>query len=101
MSEPDIKMECIGYACPVQYEGTINGTPFYFRARGERWRMGIGEHPVEVAFGHREGWTKNLPYGDYKFAAGWMPVEEAEEIIKKCAVEFTAEQGENDEQAAE
>ena len=28
----EIEMECTCNACPVQYEGTVNGYPFYFRS---------------------------------------------------------------------
>lgn len=27
--------------CPVQAEGTIDGFPFYFRARGGSWKLSI------------------------------------------------------------
>lgn len=32
MAEIDVRMTCI--ACPVQIEGSIDGVPIYFRARG-------------------------------------------------------------------
>ena len=37
-----LKIDMLGGNCPVQAEGTIDGRPFYFRARGQSWSMGIG-----------------------------------------------------------
>jgi hypothetical protein len=36
-----IEMACTCGACPVQYEGTINGKPFYYRSRWDEWRLAI------------------------------------------------------------
>jgi hypothetical protein len=70
----------IGGNCPVQAEGTIDGSEFYFRARGERWSIGIGSEPV----GDPE-WYYEEPYGSEPFAAGWMTVEEASAFIEQAA----------------
>lgn len=37
-----IIIDSFGGNCPVQAEGTIDGKPFYFRARGSSWSMSIG-----------------------------------------------------------
>lgn len=37
-----IDIEWLSGVCPVQAEGTIDGEPFYFRARGARWHIEIG-----------------------------------------------------------
>ncbi|MEN3973070.1 hypothetical protein WJS89_10360 [Sphingomicrobium sp. XHP0235] len=73
------KMQCnISYAggnCPVQIEGTVKGEPFYFRARGEHWSLGIGGDPVgEPEWYHEEG------YGNWP-NAGWMPLHEAYDFL--------------------
>jgi hypothetical protein len=80
-----------GRACPVQAEGTVNGVPFYFRARGQRWSMSIGEDPVGISVGRKEGWRKSEPWGEEMYDAGWMPDETAKEIIEKCAEEYWKE----------
>jgi hypothetical protein len=63
---------------PVQAEGTFDGTPFYFRARHNRWYIEVG-HTVASA------WV----YGDtYKlgeaYAASYMEEKEAEKFIKQA-----------------
>ncbi len=67
-----------GY-CPVQAEGTIDGLPFYFRARGIHWRIGIGGAPVSAP-----AWGYGESYGQGPFAAGWMTEEEALAFIEKA-----------------
>ena len=75
-----IKIETIGGFCPVQAEGTIDGKEFYFRARGDSWRIGIGGDPV----GNPE-WGYSEPWGDNAYAAGWMDLEIAKDMIEKAA----------------
>lgn len=81
----DIQM--IGGNCPVQAEGTINGKPFYFRARGQHWSLGIGDDPVleETAEWYR--WRK---WGDGPYDAGWMPREDALKIIHATVADYLA-----------
>ena len=66
-------------ACPLQIEGQIDGEEFYFRARGEHWRMGIGGDPVCDPV-----WSMCGPWGDGPFAAGYMPEEIGRAIVEKC-----------------
>jgi hypothetical protein len=80
-----------GRACPVQAEGTVLGIPFYFRARGQRWSMSIGEDPTAISVGIKEGWRRGEPWGEQMYDAGWMPDETAREIIYKCADEYIQE----------
>ena len=82
----DIVINHIGGKCPVQAEGLINGEPFYFRARWKRWQFGIGKDPVGVILGRCEGFYRAAPRA---FNAGYMPLDEAINIIRKCAKEFT------------
>ena len=69
--------------CPVQGEGTIGDKPFYFRARGQGWCMAIGGD----IFSNPE-WVRLRPYGETKYAAGWMPEEEAQAFIEQSAEDF-------------
>ena len=77
-----VVIDTIGGNCPVQAEGTIDGKPFYFRARGESWSLGIGADPVCAAdWEHRE-WFGEWP------DAGWMSEEEARSFIQRAADRF-------------
>jgi hypothetical protein len=35
----EFKVTCL--ACPLQIEGHVDGVPFYFRARHDRWRLEV------------------------------------------------------------
>ncbi len=78
----------LGGNCPVQAEGTVCGKPFYFRARGEHWRIGIGGKPI-----CEPEWEREEEWGDGPFAAGWMPEDEARRIIDRCASEYINSSG--------
>ena len=70
-----------GGLCPVQAEGTINGKPFYFRARGSSWRLNIGGEDLIL----KPEWSYEEDYGDGPFDAGYMSEEEARTFIQKAA----------------
>ncbi len=92
-------------AAPVQYEGTIDGRPFYFRARHDGWSFGVAatfDEAVEVSSFDPAIDRTTLPYGTFLRAAKWgdrpdaasyLPFEEAERIIWACAAEYAAEYG--------
>jgi len=81
-----LKIEMIGGNCPVQAEGTVNGQPFYFRARGEHWSFGVGVDPIgDPAWYHQERWS------DEEFAAGWMDEAVARRLIDRCAAAYMAD----------
>lgn len=82
MNEPIIKYEYIGGKCPVQAEGTVNGEPFYFRARGTHWSF-------EIQGG--KGWLYQEKYSDEPFRAGWMGEDEARAFINKAAKMWSEE----------
>lgn len=63
----------IGGNCPVQAEGTVDGQAFYFRARGDEWKLWIG--PADDWFTER-AWSIEREYGKWP-DAGWMPRHEA------------------------
>lgn len=83
---PEITIDYLGGNCPVQGEGTVNGKPFYFRARGEHWTMGIGGDPVG-----EPDWYCEEPYGSWP-DAGWMPREEAEAFLRSAAARYASGQ---------
>ena len=80
--------------CPVQASGTIDGHPFYFRARGETWSFRLARdpngdpHDVEDA---SRGFFREEPWGAEENEAGWMPLDEAERWIERCALDFLRE----------
>lgn len=83
MTDPAIEIDMLGGNCPVQGEGTIGSEPWYFRARGQSWTLGIGGEPVcnpRVLF--------DGEYGDTPYSAGWMPQYVALEIIADCFRRF-------------
>ena len=75
-------------ACPVQIEGTIDGVPYYFRARGEHWSMGIGGDPIV-----EPKWSRWEKWGDGPFDAGWMGVGEGVRIAGECIAAWLEEHG--------
>jgi hypothetical protein len=84
----EIKIDTIGGNCPVQAEGTINGKPFYFRARGQHWSLSIGGADLigNPEFSYAE------KCGDGPFTAGWITEDEARTFIDRGAAIF-ANQG--------
>lgn len=72
-------LDWLGGYCPVQAEGTIDGLPLYFRARGGQWSLDIGvtfgaEPPL---FWYQEEWGT---WPD----AGYMADDVALEMIDKA-----------------
>ena len=87
--EPAIDITFLGGNCPVQAEGTIDGKPFYFRARGSHWTLSIGGvDPVD-----KPDWFWHESYGNGPFDAGWMPVDEAEAFLRAAAGRFHRGEG--------
>lgn len=85
-------------AAPVQAEGVVADRAYYFRARGEAWEFTIAERPggdpaalgpEDAASGaawHRSGVVR----GD-RFAASYLPLDQATSIIHECARAYIAE----------
>jgi len=81
-----VVIDVIGGNCPVQAEGTVDGKPFYFRARGDEWSMSIGGDDIIMS----PEWYYEEAYGDWP-EAGWMPEDEARAFIAKAAAAYHAE----------
>lgn len=83
---PGLTIDFIGGNCPVQAEGTINGSEFYFRARGTHWTMSIGGSDVIL----KPAWHRRRSYGDEPFCAGWMTEQEALKFIEDSAADYAS-----------
>lgn len=79
-------LDTYGGNCPVQIDGTFQGESFYFRARGHQWRVYIGDGAPVVADRALYETQTYRPEGisdeDARFAAGWMPLAEAFELLR-------------------
>ena len=80
MSEMQLEIVYLGGNCPVQADGTVDGVPFYFRARHQHWTFSVGADPVM-----EEDFLISNRYGTGPHDAGWMPEAEALAIIKVSA----------------
>lgn len=87
MNQCKFTIDWIDGNCPVQAEGSINGARFYFRSRGEHWSMEICKTDADYLNWPEECqvWERCEPWGDGPYAAGWMPEEDARQIIERCA----------------
>ena len=63
--------------CPAEAEGRIDGEPFYFRARGQRWSLSIGGDNL---IGKPQGYFEE-PRGAAPFALGWIEECKALQLI--------------------
>ena len=79
------------HAAPVQVEGTIAQHAFYFRARHEEWSFSVAlspeVDPADICF-PSQGFFREASYGSSRFAASYMPLEEARQIVVDCARDF-------------
>lgn len=83
------------HACPVQIEGTVDGSHFYFRARWDTWTFGIGRTADEAV-----GATWEAPEGSWRtggngesdegLAGSWMPHSEAWRHVEASIAEWRA-----------
>lgn len=94
-----IIMEVTGFEAPVQIRGAIDGIPFYFRARYNKWEFGAIESdnlsidPVDVLLdeGETGGFYRT---GDYDpdrngYSADYMPVYIATALIEICSIDLS------------
>lgn len=82
---PEIVIDYIGGNCPVEVEGTIDGKPFYFRARGEHYTLGVGADPIGSP-----DWFWREQYSPEKYAAGWMTEDEARAFLDQMVAHYAA-----------
>lgn len=82
-SKAEIDIAFIAGSVPVESEGKIGGKPFYFRARGAAWSLGIGgtDQFLYPEWRHWEEWGT-------QFAAGYMEPAEAEVLIRRAAAAY-------------
>lgn len=80
-----------GYA-PVQAFGEIAGKPFYFRARGDTWRLIIAERdPVDAFCGiEKPLFEYSERYGTGKFDASYMNSGIALQFIHQSLLDYQA-----------
>lgn len=87
----------LGGNCPVQGEGTFDGVPFYFRARGNHWACRVGGSTNMKAddciYGPGAHWSFVEEYGDEPYEAGWMEPDEARGFIHQAYERWVAERG--------
>lgn len=78
-----IEIDHIWCHCPVMAEGTIDGEPFFFRARYQWWSIDVGTEESEWVY--EEKYSK-----PGEFAAGWMDHAEVPALIEKAAAMWRA-----------
>lgn len=92
----ELKIDWLSGTCPVQAEGTIDGLPFYFRARHDAWTFSVAStvdgDPVEVWNEPEEGYHYREAYGELGgFDAGYMAHELARTFVEQAAERFMQE----------
>lgn len=83
-------------SAPVQADGTINGFPFYFRARWDGWSFAISENPqvdpVDIQMeetGKEHGYFAEGTIGkEWEYLASYMEFSMAKDIMAKCSLEY-------------
>lgn len=82
-----------GY-CPVQAHGTVHGKRFYFRSRWNHWTFGLAidpeTDPIDIDY-PEQGFLRESDYGVAEYDASWMSLDDAERIIRECAIEYINE----------
>ncbi|HEX8673156.1 MAG TPA: hypothetical protein VF710_14775 [Longimicrobium sp.] len=83
-------------AAPVQAEGTVDGHALYFRARNESWEFAVSEDPALDPAGiqsEEHGFYRTGPCPGGPRAASYLPLPEAEALIRRCASEYLESKG--------
>jgi len=90
--EPRIEMDYFGGSAPVQAWGTINGRPFYFRARHAHWSFAVSldptVDPADIAYPDQGFYREEIYDVNGPASASYMPHDEAETIIRRCVAQF-------------
>jgi hypothetical protein len=87
--EFDATFEVSG-AWPVQAFGTVRDRELFFHARNERWTFDVADHAGNLpsdGYHDSDGFYREATQPD----AGWMPLEEAVDIIVRCLREYVGE----------
>lgn len=90
VADPGVVVASACGECPYQAEGTIDGRPWYFRARGDV-SLGIaliGGDPVRTGMGWEDGWRREIDDGVYR---GYMTDAEAVAFLDRWFAEWRAE----------
>jgi hypothetical protein len=78
-----VEWKFTGTAAPVQAEGTIDGFPFYFRARHNEWTFAVADgcvpDPVLIE-SPADGFFRSSKYE----GASFVPLEIAIQLIERC-----------------
>ncbi len=89
------ELEVIGrftcLAAPVQAEGSVASSAFFFRARHEGWSFAVAPSPSVDPADIRhptQGFLREGIYGSTRSEASWMTLADARDIIERCAREF-------------
>ena len=75
---------------PVEYSGVVDDMCFYFKSRGETWQFSIAKSRDECLFIEPLASDSNVQfvcmgrYSEEPFSAGYMPIQQAEELICQC-----------------
>lgn len=93
LNADDVLVDWLAGISPLQATGNIDGYPFYFKARGIRWQIGIApsamDDPLDaferVMQGAVNWWYYDEPYGKEYGDAGYMPMGEALTFIEWSA----------------
>ena len=81
---PGIEIAEIDGWSMVQATGTINGSPFYFKAKHDYWLLAIGgDDPADLP-----EWEYEEPYGEGPYGANFMEHETAKRLILEAARRF-------------
>lgn len=90
----DFQITC--EAAPLQIEGNVNGKAFYFRARWDQWTFAISYddkvHPAKILSSKDGFFFRCGDVGESGgYAASWMSVDEAMDIIARCIRSYNEE----------
>jgi hypothetical protein len=82
------KIACTCAKYPNQFEGIVDGKPFYFRARHDAWYLAVNENASGDGDG-LDGRVVAEGYADDEPGGGWEP-EDAEVFVRKQLDAYSA-----------
>ncbi len=92
----DIEMRMTCEATPLQFEGTVDGNPAYFRSRFRHWSFCIvkpGGNPVLSLSADEVLYCREEAYGTGPYDAGYMPEAEGRLLMDRCVREWRRGRG--------